>query len=160
MLINSTSPAATFWNVAFPKYWNAPVLYALFSSWNKVWIVPKDGRSVRRAPRGLMGVMILRYCPPLQPRPHSTPSQQRFPRRAMERDGYSACHNGHFTAERERFCQGTMGLFREVLLPPLRPALGLCSHRAFIRLLLSPIWWRCVCRRPRGRVREWPPFIP
>lgn len=83
----------------------------------------------------LMGVMMLRYCPLLRWQPHSTSSQHHFPRQAMESDGYSGRHNGHFTAERERLCCGTMGLFREValLLALLEPAFGLCSQRTFIR---------------------------
>lgn len=53
----------------------------------------------------------------------------------MESDGYSGRHNGHFTAERERLCCGTMALYREValLLALLGPAFGLCSQRTFIR---------------------------
>lgn len=148
-----------FWNVAISNT-RMHLFFRLYSL-----AETRSGLSLRMAwasggTRGLMEVMILRYCPLLRPRPHSTSSQQHFPRQAMERDGYSACHNGHFTAERERLCQGTMGLFREVVLLLPGPSLGLCSQRTFIRLLLSPIWWRSVCRQPQGRVWEWPPFIP
>lgn len=78
---------------------------------------------------------MLRYCPLLRWRPHSTSSQHHFPHQAIKSDGYSGRHNGHFTAERERLCCGTMGLFREValLLALLEPAFGLCSQRTFIR---------------------------
>lgn len=63
-------------------------------------------------------------------------------------------HNGPFTAEREGLWRDTMGSFREVVLLLLGPALGLCSQRTFIRLLLSLIPWRSVCRRPQGRLWE------
>lgn len=65
---------------------------------------------------GLMGVMMLRYCPLAPPRPHSTSSQNHFPHRPMGSDGYSAHYNGHFTAEREKLCSGIMGPCREVAL--------------------------------------------
>ena len=75
----------------------------------------------------------------------------RFLCQAMERDGHSVGHNGHFSAERERLWQGTMGPFREVVLPLPGPALGLCSQHTFIRLVLSQIRGRSLCTRPRGR---------
>lgn len=59
---------------------------------------------------------MLRYCPLVPPRPHSTSSQNHFPHRPMGSDGHSARYNGHFTAERERLCCDIMGPRREVAL--------------------------------------------
>lgn len=101
---------------------------------------------------------MLRYCPLPPPRPHSTSSQNHFPHRPMGSDGYSARYNGHFTAERERLLlrhNGSSQRGGATVGPHSVCAVSVPSRRP----LLSPIW-RCVCRQARGRVWEWPPFIP
>lgn len=106
----------------------------------------------------LMGVMMLRYCPLLPPRPHSTSSQNHFPHRPMGSDGYSARYNGHFTAERERLCSGIMGPRREVALLWVRIWF---VQSAYLRNALScHRYGTLFAHRHWGRVWEWPPFIP
>lgn len=114
----TTRPRASFWIVAISSTRMQRFLTLYSVAEIRAGFSPPVGRMDRAAggTRGLMGVMILRYC--LQ-RPHSSPSHphhdKHFARQAMERDGYSASHNGHFTVERERLWRGTMGPFREVV---------------------------------------------
>lgn len=106
---------------------------------------------------GLMGVVMLRYCP-LAPRPHSTSSQNHFPHRPMGSGGYSARYNGHFTAERQRLCSGIMGLCREVALPRVHIWFVLS---AYLRNALSCHRYAAMFAHRHGaKCGEWPPFIP
>lgn len=65
----------------------------------------------------LMGVMMLRYCPQLTLRPHSTSSQNHFP---TGRWGATAILPATMATSQQRgkgFCCGIMGPRREVALP-------------------------------------------
>lgn len=151
--VHAKNSQASLWKAAVStsRMYLVLMLYSLVEirSWSS-----SPRRRMGLSNRGTLGMMgswlwdtvYCWDCGHTHPRRGST-----LPHQVMERGGYSTIHNGHFTAVGERLRWDTMGPFREMLLMQ-GPALGLCSQRTFIRLLLSPIPWRCVCRRPQGRL--------